>query len=162
MANMIHQWILIAGMALLHPFYVSVIEINHNAKEQSAEVSIRIFTDDFEKALAKTTAYKIDLLDKAKEKTNGELIKNYITKNLQLTINGKPALLGFVGFEQQQESIWVYFEQTKTAAFKTVDVSCSLLHNFNTKQINIIHAKTGGVEKSFKLDYPNSKVSFGW
>lgn len=162
MANIIHQWILFAGMALLHPFYVSVIQVNHNAKEQTAEISIRIFTDDFEKALANFKGSKVDVLDKKQEKVNGEIINNYVASNLSLSINGKPTQPNFIGFEQQEESIWVYLEQPKTSAFKSVDVNCTLLHNFNTKQINIVHARSAGVEKSYKLDYPNSKVSFGW
>lgn len=162
MVNTIHQWIVMASVALLHPFYVSVVEINHNPKEQSTEVSIRIFTDDFEKALANFSNTKVDILDKSKEKNNSELIKNYINKNVQLTINGKSAQLQFLGFEQQEESIWVYLEQPKIPTLKSLDVYCTLLHNFNKKQINIIHAKSNGIEKSFKLDYPNSKISFGW
>jgi hypothetical protein len=162
MANMIHQWILLAGMVLLHPFYVSVIEINHNQREQTAEISIRIFTDDFEKALANFSGSKVDILDKKLEKGNTELIKTYLDKNMLLTINGKPAQLQFLGFEQQEESIWVYLEQTNTPTLKSLDVYCTLLHNFNNKQINIIHAKSNGIEKSFKLDYPNNKTNFRW
>lgn len=162
MANMIHQWILLAGLAFMHPFFVSVVDVNHNAKEQTVELSIRIFTDDFEKALAQPNTKKVDLLDKKLEKANNELIKAYIAKNLQLNINGKPTQLQFLGFEQQQESIWVYLEQPNVPVLQLLSINCTLLHTFNTKQINIVHAKSGGVEKSFKLDYPNSKASFAW
>ena len=31
---------------ILHPFFISVTEINHNIKDKSLEVSCKIFTDD--------------------------------------------------------------------------------------------------------------------
>ena len=36
---------------IFHPFFVSVTEINHNAKNHSVEVSCRMFYDDLERAL---------------------------------------------------------------------------------------------------------------
>ncbi len=53
MVNSMFQWISLAFIALLHPFYVSVIEINHNTKDATAEISIRIFTQDLETTLQK-------------------------------------------------------------------------------------------------------------
>ena len=38
----------------LHPIFVSVTEIEHNAKDKTLEISCKIFTDDFEKTLRLT------------------------------------------------------------------------------------------------------------
>jgi hypothetical protein len=38
MVNSMVQWLLIAFIAVMHPFYVSVIDINHNTKESSLEL----------------------------------------------------------------------------------------------------------------------------
>jgi hypothetical protein len=40
-----------------HPIFVTVTEIEQNIKEKSVEISCKIFTDDFEKALR--AAYKL-------------------------------------------------------------------------------------------------------
>lgn len=59
MASSVYKWLLIPLICLLmagkptHPFHVSVIEINHNAADKTLEISCKIFTDDFEKILAK-------------------------------------------------------------------------------------------------------------
>ena len=37
-----------AFIALLHPFFISVVDISHNEKEASLELSVRTFTTDLE------------------------------------------------------------------------------------------------------------------
>jgi hypothetical protein len=68
--------------------------------------------------------------------------------------------MSFVGYEQQSESIWTYFEVKDVAAIQKVDVTNNLLHDYNTAQINMMHIKVGDDEQSYKLDYPDSKTSF--
>ena len=38
---------------ILHPFYVSVTEINHNAADKTLEISCKMFTEDLEEILEK-------------------------------------------------------------------------------------------------------------
>ena len=49
-------------MLLFHPFYVSVIEIQHNESAATAEISVRIFTEDLEETLRKQSNTPIDLV----------------------------------------------------------------------------------------------------
>ena len=42
MAPSFYKWLLTGIIALWHPFYVSVTEINHNAKQQTLEISCKI------------------------------------------------------------------------------------------------------------------------
>ena len=46
----------------LHLVFVSVTEIEHNAKEKTLEISCKIFTDDFEKHFGLFTMVHVDLL----------------------------------------------------------------------------------------------------
>ena len=50
-----------AFIALIHPFFVSVIEINHNEKEATIEISVRTFTNDIEKMMGADAKTTIDL-----------------------------------------------------------------------------------------------------
>jgi hypothetical protein len=52
MVNILIHWTLTSLLAVLHPFFVSVIDITHNPKERSIEMSVRIFNEDLEKTLA--------------------------------------------------------------------------------------------------------------
>jgi hypothetical protein len=53
--------------ATKHPIYVSVTEIQHNAKDKTLEISCKIFTSDFEAILkSKTKSSIIDVFLKVK------------------------------------------------------------------------------------------------
>ena len=45
-----------AFTAIKHPFYLSVIDIKHDAKTQNLNISVKLFINDIESALKKTTS----------------------------------------------------------------------------------------------------------
>ncbi|WP_153796131.1 DUF6702 family protein [Foetidibacter luteolus] len=159
MANIFFQCLMMAFGAM-HPFYVSMTDINHNAKDQSLEISVRIFTDDFETTLHNNYKEKINLTNPANHAEMNRVVNDYIVKHLQLQANGKTVALSFVGFEQQSESTWTYFEVKGLTTLKNVTITNSLLHDYRKEQINMIHVKARGKEQSTKLDYPETQASF--
>ncbi len=159
MANSLYQWMITGIIALLHPFYVSVIEIQHNATEKNVDVSVRIFTEDLEAGLKKMNN-KVDLIHPTDQSLNNQMINAYISNKLKIKIDGKLYPLHYVGYEQQQESIWTYFDIPNISSFKKVEVDCNILYDFEKNQINIFHVKENGIEKSYKLDYPKTIASF--
>ena len=58
------------------------------------------------------------------------------------------------------ESTLCYFEVENQPLVNTVDVNCSLLYDYESNQVNIVHVKTKGVQKTYKLDYPKRETSF--
>ena len=89
MASSFYKWLLFpvlgivlssAGLPKLHPFHVSVVEINHNATDKTLEISCKIFTDDFEKVLAQNYKTKVDLTNPpaADRKAMDSVVKKYI------------------------------------------------------------------------------------
>lgn len=160
MVNSVFQWLMIGFMAVVHPFFVSVIELNHNATNKTVEISARIFTDDFEATLKKFGNTKIDLTNPTDKTKLDQLIVAYVRQKLIINIDGKATVLEYVGYEIKKESVWIYFEIDHIATLKKIDVNCSFLYDYEAKQINIFHVKAGGQEKSYKLDYPANATSF--
>jgi len=160
MVNSMFQWISLVFIALLHPFYVSVIEINHNAKDATAEISIRIFTQDLETTLQKYSNTKVDIAHPTDKALLDKQINQYIQQKLQMKINGQAAAMQYLGHEIQMESVWIYAEIPKVTQLKRLDLQCQLLFDFQTLQSNIFHVKSNGKEKSYKLDYPKNSTSF--
>lgn len=160
MANILVQWMMTGIVSLLHPFFVSVIEINHNAKEATVEVSVRVFSEDLEKTLQKYSKVPFDILNPSDKVYLDQQISRYLTQNIQFRINGQPVTLMYLGHEIQKESVWSYFEVPKVVDMKKLEVNCTLLYDFEKLQSNIFHVKSRNIEKSFKLDYPRDKVVF--
>jgi hypothetical protein len=177
MVNIMVRWIILSFFAFInpingvkpvitntslvykHPFYVSVIQIDHNAKAKTAEISIRIFMDDLEKALAKYGNTKVDILKPTEKTATNKLLNDYIQHKLHLNLNGNAVQMNYLGYEQQQESVWAYLEVENIASIKKATINCSLMYDYQDKQINIFHVKCNGNEKSYKLDYPQTDFS---
>jgi hypothetical protein len=160
MNAIIFQWVFTAMVSLLHPYYISMTEIEQDKSNNTLEISVRIFTDDLEKTIRKNYTGKVDLLNK-NEKTNSEkLIQEYILKHFSLKVNGTPVSLHFDGFESEEGSIWSYFECQDVSSLRTLDVSDTILHDYTDQQINFIHVKVPGYDETVKLDYPDSYKQF--
>ena len=48
-----------SGPGFPHPYYISVVEINHNPTDKTLEISCKIFTNDFEATLEKNYKTKV-------------------------------------------------------------------------------------------------------
>ena len=161
MVNTLVRLLALAAVSL-HPFFVSVIEIDQNTKDKSLEVSVRIFIEDFEATLRKYGNTKVDLQHPTNKATTDKLVNTYLQNKLQLQVDGKPVTMHYIGFEQRLESIWVYLEVQNIATLKKLDVNCNLLYEFEQKQTNIFHIKANNTEKSFKLDNPKTTTTFNF
>jgi hypothetical protein len=144
-----------------HPFFISVTEISHNASDKNLEISCKIFTDDFETALSKSSgSAKIDLFNPKDKQAAEKQIAAYIRKHLVIKLDNKPVVLEFIGFERENEAVWSYLQVSNTPAPKKIDISNDLLYESFDQQINLMHVSVGNNRKSTKLSYPDSSTSF--
>ena len=165
MALALYKWLLVLGLfsnnpAPVHPFYVSVSEINYNATDKTLEISCKVFTDDFETTLKNATKLPVDMY---KPKDSAQLegfISAYIQKHLQIKLDGKPVRIEYVGHELEEQSTWNYFQISNIAPPKKIEIFNDIFHESFDKQINIMHITVNGNRKSMKLDYPSTEAKF--
>lgn len=162
MANILFQGLISGLMALFHPFYIAVVEINHNQKEANVEISVRAFAEDLETILQKYNTAKIDINNPSNKAFLDGQISTYLNQKIKLKVNGQPLTLQYIGHEIQKESVWCFFEVPKVTDMSKLEVDCNLLYDFETNQTNILHVKSKGVEKSEKLDYPKRTAVFSF
>jgi len=146
----------------VHPFYVGVVEINHNKTGAALEISCKLFAEDVETALEQDYKTVIDFSQPQQSKKIDALLADYVPKHLAVQADKKAQALRYVGFEREAESLYCYFEVKGIVSVKTIELSNSLLYDFTDKQINIMHVMVGGVRKSFKLDYPKTEAAFSF
>ena len=145
-----------------HPFYVSVTEINHNAENHTLEISCKMFAEDLEEILK--TNYQAQVsLGTAKDKARlDQLIPDYINKHLSVNVDGKPVKLAYIGFEKDKESAYCYLQVDDVNAIKKINISNTILYDFNDGEINIMHVVVGGKRQSTKLSYPDKQAAFSF
>lgn len=146
----------------LHPYYMSVTELEYQPAEKEVQIAAKIFIDDLEYALSQEYKQKVEILKEADKKKNEVLLTSFFQKHLKLTINGKPVNYTLIGFDREEEAIWSYLVVKDVSPFKTATVFTDLLYGFRQDQINILHFKNGTDRKSKRLTYPDKQVSFSW
>lgn len=169
MAGILYKWLMICSLSFFyntshiqtaHPYFVSVTEIDHNAKEKILEISCKIFTDDFEKTLRQNYKTQVDLLKPKDKEAMNKLVSDYVIKHLQLSVNGKPVTLQYLGYEQEEEGIQSYYQVNNVPAVSRIDVVDNILYDYKKEQIGIIHTVVNGNRKSTRLNNPGDKASF--
>lgn len=163
-------WLAIAGLLPLsdaaipasapHPLYVSVTEFNHNQKESILEISCKMFVDDCEATLRQQNKVNIDITHPKDPKQLEKILNDYIQKHLQLKVDGKAAVLQWVGYEKENESVWCYLQANDIKTVKKLEITNSLLYDQYNTQISIMHATVGGNRKSIRINYPDKTAQF--
>jgi len=171
MAAMMFKWLLLPLFTLSlsatayekpHPFYVSVTEVNHNAGEKTLEISIKVFAEDIEQTIEKMAGSALDIHAEKDKAAFDKFLPQYFGRNLAINVDGKPVKLSYVGFETEKESTYCYFQVDGVNTLKKLDLSNSILYDFNDTQINIMHITVGSSRKSLKVSYPEKAASFSF
>jgi hypothetical protein len=171
MASSIYKWCLLPVMTLLiaagepaappHPLHLSVVEINHNAREKTLEISCKIFTDDFERILSKNYKTNADLYN-ADRKAMDKLVKDYLQTHLIIKADDRPLTLSYLGYEKEDEVTYGYIQVENVAGVKKVEVTDKLMLDMFDDQISLIHVIVNGNRKSTKLTAPSSQAAFAF
>lgn len=160
MAVVYYKWLMSSIIALFHPFFVGVTEIQHNAKDRTLEISVKIFSDDLEKTLTKAANSPIDLKSPRDSVKTNKMVAAYIQQHLQLKVDGKPVQQVFIGYEGEREATWCFILVNNIAAVHKLEINNTLLYDAFEQQINLMHVIVNGERKSTKLAYPDQKAEF--
>ncbi len=166
MISILIKWICVAGMMVglggdvKHPIYMSVTEIEHNAKDKTLEISCKIFTNDFETSLRQNYHGVVDLLQPKDKAAMNKLVNEYIQKHFSIKLEGKPVVMQFLGYEQQEEGIMSFFQVNNVVAVKKIEITDNILYDYKNEQMSIIHVIVNGNRKSTRLINPDEKAVF--
>ena len=131
----------------LHDFHASVTQIQYNAKERVFEISMRIFTDDFEKALSATSGSKVSL---AQSDKNDPLIEKYVLSHFAYVSPQKQTKpIKYVGHETEVDANWLYLEMPYTEPFRGGSLKQNVLMELFDDQVNMVNIQYQGQKKTF-------------
>lgn len=164
MHRILYKWFLgtmicfIFSGAAMHPIYVSVAEVDYNGKAKTLEVSCKLFTDDFEKALRTTYKTNVDLINPTNRAAMDKLVNDYVQKHFSIAVNGRQVALRYLGFEEIEEGIYSYFEASDIPLPKTIGFYNNLLYEQHEQQMGIMHVSVNGSSKSTRLNNPDTRA----
>lgn len=154
---MIHNFIVLTSLLFtqLHPFHVSVCDVEFKKESKSVQVSQRIFLDDLEQAINKKFNVNMIIDDENTFDYRDSLIQVYVLENLHMTFDGNEKKRAYIGNEVEEDAMWCYIEYSGVKKMSSLEVRSTILLDTFDDQGNIIHFKHSEFEKSIKLDKTN-------
>lgn len=119
-----------------HAFHTSIAEVKYNPKADSYEISLRVFTDDLETALAAANHLKEV---KSDDPHTDALVNVYVRKHFAW-VKGKEVLpLVYIGNEQELDATWIYLELPNASQTNDFNLLNNLFMELFEDQSNIVN-----------------------
>ncbi|MXV37401.1 hypothetical protein GO491_01725 [Flavobacteriaceae bacterium Ap0902] len=160
------NWILIMGILMgdlvmagnvpfIHPYHVGSVEIKFNGQSQTFQVTAKFFLDDLENAINLKRKNGLFFYQTAQKLAMQKALRQYMKAHLVIKSEDKNIRLNFLGFEEVQESVYIYLESDKTSSPSQVTVGLNALYDLFEDQMNIVHLSVNGERRSHKLNFPD-------
>ncbi|OJJ21855.1 hypothetical protein BKI52_11635 [marine bacterium AO1-C] len=135
--------------------------MEYNPKSRAFEVSLRVFIDDFEKALSGISGKK-EALDETNK--HEKLIMQYLQQKFYI-INkrGKKKAMTLIGKEFKVDAMWLYIEIPYRESLRKAKFNNSILMEHFDDQVNIVNLKYKGKKESFifRKNNPREPITVG-
>ncbi len=131
-----------------HPFYVSITDIRYNQADAQIELSQKVFWDDLEIELTEVYKRPVNVLKPSSKKELNEMLGQYFLSSNEVIINGNKINLEYIGYEVEEDAVWVYLEGMNVDEPKTVKIKNTVLFGSFKSQQNIVNFYVGSKPRS--------------
>ena len=132
--------VLVTGLAPVaasaHKFYVSLTTVEHNAAEQSLEITMRLFADDLERVVARESGKPLTHGQPGFDAAVFAVVQRALTVR---QADGRPLTLTWVGLENKVDVTWVYVEGKDVASTAGLTVRDAIFQDVYQEQVNMLH-----------------------
>lgn len=152
----IKQLLFIIAFALfsftsVHKYYVSITQIEYVKEKQSLQIISRIFVDDFEKLIRNRYDNNITLNNNEDEVIIDQYVKKYLLEKIDISINGQPKAISFIGKKYDDDIMYCYLEIENIASIKSFEIKNKVLFDLFDDQKNIVRTNINDKNKTFVL-----------
>lgn len=131
------------GSFMAHKFYLSSTDITYNAKSKNLEIILKCFIDDFDKAMEDYGNQKLYIGTDKESFESDSLIGLYLSKHFFIHQNDRPLNIQFLGFETDQDYIWIYLESERYNIKSTTNITNTVLFELIEEQQNKVRLLVG-------------------
>lgn len=141
------------SFTVVHKFYVSVTNIQYSEKEETLQVTTRIFIDDLEAVLLERYSVQTALSTENEIDSADAYIAKYLHRKMVFTINGQQIPYTFLGKEYETDIAICYIEVPAgpLEAIQTIEIQNEVLTDMFEEQQNVVHFRIAGKRQSFVL-----------
>ncbi len=132
-----------------HKFYMGVFQVNYAAEKKMIQITSRIFVDDLNSGIEKKYHKKTFIGTEKETQEDVDLLKKYLSENFTIKVNGQPKVITFLSKEIESNDVLVCYSRiTAVEKFKTLEITNTVLTDWNAEQQNITHISAFGTKKS--------------
>ena len=131
----------------LHAYHSTITELRYNAAKKQLELAVKVFTDDFEKALSQGQPARVNLTDAGPRPL--VLATAYLQRTLQVsTPAGAPLQVQVLGMQAENDGYWFYCKVPLPGSLPGVKLRQAVLLDAFADQMNIVNVEAGGRKQS--------------
>ncbi|CAD0002553.1 MULTISPECIES: DUF6702 family protein [Flavobacterium] len=132
-----------------HKFYMGVFQVSYSTEKKMIQITSRIFVDDLNKGIEKKYNKKTFLATDKETQADIDLLKRYLSENFNIKINGQLKPITFLSKELESDDVLVCYSRiTAVEKFKVLEISNTVLVDWNAEQQNITHISAYGTKRS--------------
>jgi hypothetical protein len=156
----IFVFICIGSTKIKHPFYFSFTDFEYNQNEKSLQGNVKLFINDLEVAIKNISNKKIDLIKVTDTLLVNKALHQFVNKNFSVSVNNVILKSNFIGFEKENDVMYLYIEYLNCPVPKSVSFVNTFLYNELEMQTNFISFKVNNEKKTIKLVKPDKFGQF--
>lgn len=144
-----------------HAYHASITELRYNAAGKQLELSIKVFADDFEKALSKGQPAHVSLATPGP--LPAALAAAYLKRTFEVkTSTGKPLPLTFLGMQAEKDAYWIYAKVPLSGPQAGIRLRNALLLDTFPDQANVVNVEAGSKKLSalFRSGHEQEEVKW--
>ena len=136
-----------------HAYHTSILELKLNPQKQQVELALKVFADDFSRALSQGKPKAVDL----REPSALPLVELYLHQHLKLTLPAAPRqprlplAVQFLGLQPEKDGYWLYAKVPLPHPTKELLLQQEVLLEVFADQMNIVNAEGNGKKVSALL-----------
>ncbi len=146
-----------------HPVHISIVNIDYIESEHIFQISIKLFTDDFEKIINYHNNTKLNIGKANEHNKCNEYINQYIKHNLIFKINNKNILKNSTLLKKEvhnEENVTWLFYKIKYSSGKKVSISNTLLNDLYKDQKNLFIFTFKNTQEAYKFEKNKTNFEF--
>jgi hypothetical protein len=138
---------LVGAAPSLHADHATLTEVRYNAAKKQLELSVKVFTDDFEKAISQGQPAHVSLTESGPRPL--ALASAYVQRTLQIsTPAGAPLPLQVLGMQAENDGHWLYCKVSLPGPMPGVKMRHAMMLDVFGDEVNIVNIEAGSKKQS--------------
>lgn len=142
----------------VHKYYLSITHIEFIQKDETIQITMRLFIDDLQFELNNMNHNEIELGTDREPKHIDSIYADYTSKHFFIEVNEHPKNITFLGKEYVDDMVVFYLEILKIQKINQLNIENTLLTNSFSEQENIVKLNINEELKSHILTKNKSKA----